>query len=188
MTNPLTITSIGPPPERYAQRMTGEMMHALARKYTVALDEVWRIVLNAATDGGRRAQQKLKERIAQTGTVFSVQLRPGKRGRYRISMTALTGWDPRRDAIIEVGDPVPERPWLAQRLVVIESQGGGREHHTMEAFTRLYALLGEQSRDEPRGAEARITHRERHDLHRWRRNPTRGDEVAGREGRASSLS
>jgi hypothetical protein len=134
--NELTIASVGLPPEQHADRITGGMMHLLARRYTTALDAVWKMVLSA-NDGGPRAQAKLCERIAQTGDVFSVELRPGKRGRYRISMTALTGWDPRRSALIRTDDPVPVRPWLAGRLVVIKSEGNGRKHRVMDAFTIL---------------------------------------------------
>src|SRR4051812_30268520 len=127
MTKTISIGSIGPPPEIHADRVTGEMLHVLALKYTTALATIWQIVQSASSDGGPRAQKRICERIARSGLVYSVTLRPGKRGRYDILMTALCGWDPQREALIGADDPIPERPWLAGRLVVLHSQGNGRD-------------------------------------------------------------
>src|SRR4051794_24063648 len=136
-TRNISIGSVGPPHEIHADRVTGKIHHALALRYTTALATIWKIVRSAVSDGGPRAQKKICDRIAQSGCVFSVNLRPGKRGCYDILMTALCGWDPRRDALIGVDDPVPERAWLAGRLVVLHSPGNGRDRRTMDAFTIL---------------------------------------------------
>ena len=58
------IQSIGPPPERHADRVVAEMMRDLARKRAT----LWKAINEAiasSTDGGPRAQRKMAERASR---------------------------------------------------------------------------------------------------------------------------
>jgi hypothetical protein len=118
------IQSIGPPPERHADRVVAEMMRELAHKRAA----VWRAMQEAirtSSDGSPKAQRKLEARIRRAGAV-STKLTPGKRGRYTLYVYDFTGWNERRDEEIKLGDPIPERPWIACHLDRLQSEGGGR--------------------------------------------------------------
>src|SRR5262245_9879149 len=126
-----TIQSIGPPPERHADRVVAEMMHAFARRYATLMNEVAALI-GSANDGGRRGQLKLLNAIKRL-PVMTAYLRPGKRGRYKIFFYCFTGWDYRRHDLIKVDDPVLERPWIACHLCLLESFGGGRKYRELSA-------------------------------------------------------
>src|SRR5262245_19847654 len=107
------------------------MMHEFARRYSTLMSEVSALI-TPANDGGPRGQVKLVERIKRL-PVLSASLRPGKRGKYKILFYAITGWDYRRNALIKIDDPVPERPWIACHLCCLESFGRGREYRELSA-------------------------------------------------------
>jgi hypothetical protein len=75
-------------------------------------------------DGNPRAQGKLCDRIKAAGASF-LHLEPGKRGKYKLILSDLVGWNPHTDCIIAVGDPIPEKPWLANLVHTIEGLGHG---------------------------------------------------------------
>jgi len=125
MTATHEIQSVGPPPERYADRVTAQMMHQLARTHA----SVWMAIneaVAASSDGGARAQRKMEERIKRAGALRT-ELTPGKRGRYTLIVHNIVGWDRARDAEVLVGDRVPERPQIACNVTVIRSEGRGRD-------------------------------------------------------------
>src|SRR5262245_23465312 len=102
----LAIQSLGPPPEKHADRVVAELMKQLAAKHArlwAALNEI--VNANALNAGSPRAQHKLEARLQQAGAL--TYLEPGKRGKYVLGMYSLVGWDPMRDAGIAVGDPIP---------------------------------------------------------------------------------
>ena len=123
MTAAYEIQSIGRPPERHADRIVGEMMRRLARTHA----DVWRAINEAvasSSDGSPRAQRKMAERIERAGAL-ATDLTPGKRGRYTLVVNDVVGWDRERDAAVLVGDPIPDRPWIACNVTVVESEGRG---------------------------------------------------------------
>jgi hypothetical protein len=120
----MIIKSIGPPPERHADRIVAELMRKLARQQATLLQAVTKAVTNS-TDGSPKAQIKMAARIKQAGGL-NVKLTTGNRGRYALTFNSRTGWDPQRDAWILPKDAVPEEPWIAYSITHL-SQGRGRE-------------------------------------------------------------
>lgn len=118
------IVSIGPPPERYADRMVGKMLRELAAKRTKVF-QVYADILKTSSNGSPRAQAKLADRLHRAGAV-RVALRPGKRGRFELQFCDIAGWNPGTDEEIAEGDPIPECPWLAGSLTNLKSLGRGR--------------------------------------------------------------
>jgi hypothetical protein len=121
----MTFECVGPPPERHADRVVAGMLRDLARK-RAQIELAIVAAIENSKDGNPRAQQKMAERIRRAGAE-SVALKPGKRGRYSIQIHGWTGWDPIRDRPIYVGDPIPEKPWIACHIVQIDSKGCSRK-------------------------------------------------------------
>jgi hypothetical protein len=121
----LEIQSVGAPPAPHADRVVANMMKHLSIRHA----ELWAIVDKVTVggfvrDGNPRAQQKLADRIKAAGASF-VHLTPGKRGKYKLLVSDLTGWDQHTDRLIGVGDPMPEKPWLAGMVHTITGEGQG---------------------------------------------------------------
>jgi hypothetical protein len=117
------IKSIGLPPEKHADRVVGEMMQLIALRQA----DLWHTITRAyleSSDGSPKAQRKMQQRIERAGAL-KTHLYPGKRGRYELYIHDFTGWDSVRDTEITVNDRIPERPWIACNLTLIESKGGG---------------------------------------------------------------
>jgi hypothetical protein len=124
------IQAVGPPPERHADRVVGLMMRCLAQQ-SAHLESMLKSVIGASADGSPAAQKRMEARIRNTGKllgrqVVATSLKPGKRGRYRMSLSFPSGWDSWRDEEITVGDDIPFRPWIAIWHTVIKSTGNGR--------------------------------------------------------------
>jgi len=125
------IQSLGPPPERHADRVVAEMLRDLARKHA-ALAVAIPVAFGSSADGSPKAQAKMAERIRRAGA-YHVQLYPGKRGRYQLLVHDFVGWDPSRNAEIGVDSPIPEKPWIACCVTSVNSSGGGRNHFDFHA-------------------------------------------------------
>jgi hypothetical protein len=52
-------------------------------------------------------------------------LESGKRGKYRLTAYAWTGWDPIRDQRITIDDDPPVKPWLCFWAYMVEGVGRG---------------------------------------------------------------
>lgn len=140
----LQIESVGPPPERHADRVVAEMMRQLARDHSRLWDTIAKVAADSS-DGSPRAQRKMEERIKRAGAL-TTELRPGKRGRYTLLIYDLTGYDQRRDAPIQLGDPVPERPWISCNLTALESKGGGKNEVELSSRPILFITHHAMSR------------------------------------------
>jgi hypothetical protein len=81
-----------------------------------------------ARDGNPRAQAKLEAKIKNLGAL-QTDLIPGKRGRYELRVHSFAGWDPQRNAVIEPGDPIPEKPWICTMLYIVRGEGQRRIGH-----------------------------------------------------------
>jgi hypothetical protein len=130
------IQSIGLPPERHADRIVAEMMRELAKKRSTlwhAMEEIMR----TSSDGTPRAQRKMEQRVKLAGATRT-ELVPGKRGKYTLAVWDITGWDQSRDAEIQIGDPIPERPWIACNVTRLESKGGGRNDYDLRSSVWLF--------------------------------------------------
>lgn len=128
------IQSLGPPPERHADRVVAEMMQALAKSRAHLFARILATIATSS-DGSPRAQARMKVRIMKAGAL-SVCLEPGKRGRYAMTINDWTGWDQARDDEITAGDPIPEKPWLSCWLTLIRSEG--RSPPTLQSVPILF--------------------------------------------------
>jgi len=148
----LQIESIGRPPERHADRVVAEMMRQLARDRSRLWDTISEVVANSS-DGSPRAQRKMEKRIKRAGAL-TTDLWPGKRGRYTLMVYDLCGWDAQRDAAIQLGDRIPERPWISCNLTCHREQGRRSQQGTTEiaAGDVRHPPRRESSGAAPRGA------------------------------------
>jgi hypothetical protein len=118
------IQSLGPPPERYSDRIVGEMMQLISQASAELLPGI-RAAIESPSDGNPKAQAKMEQRLQRAGALGTL-LRPGKRGAYRLGFFVWSGWDPARDMIIQPGDALPHKCWLACCLHTVRSEGRGR--------------------------------------------------------------
>jgi hypothetical protein len=122
MSKPPEISSIGLPPEQHADRVVSEMMRYIIKQHVDILDPISEVLVGGFRAGGPRAQTRLAERIRKAGAK-NVTVKTGKKGQYSLYFSCLDGFDPARNALIEVGDPIPEKPWLVYSLGNLRNPG-----------------------------------------------------------------
>jgi hypothetical protein len=133
----LEIQSVGAPHAIHADRVVANMMRHLSLRHAVLWELVDKITKGGyVRDGNPRAQGKLRDQIKAGGASF-VRLTPGKRGKYKLLVSDLVGWNPNSDRLIAVGDQVPEKPWLANMIHTIEGQGHGYVQYVSSISTYL---------------------------------------------------
>lgn len=117
------IISLGPPPEIHADRVVAEMLRYHVAK-RVALARDIKAAITASSDGSPKAQHKMAARIERAGA-WRTKLWPGKRGRYTLAILSICGWNPAANA--EIGDVagIPETPWMACCVTLLDGKGGG---------------------------------------------------------------
>jgi len=108
---PATIQSVGPPPERHADRVIAEMLQSFASVKAARYPHLLQAYADSR-DGNPRAQARLARRLEAAGGL-NVNLTPGKRGRYKLTFLDWTGWHPGGGGEIRLGDPIPDKPWIA---------------------------------------------------------------------------
>jgi hypothetical protein len=156
MVQPLVIQAVDAPPERYADRITAEMLRHLVAQSAHIRATVREIVLATADDGGPRGQERMRKRIDAAGTTLGhsnvrTLLKPGKRGKYEIRFIFWTGWDRDREAEIKVGDPIPERPQIMHWCAKLKGTGRARcrfscvplliiSHHVLSRTAQRHGL------------------------------------------------
>jgi hypothetical protein len=124
------IQSVGLPPERHADRVVLEMLKLLA----TARQETWsriRDILGQCADGNPKAQARMLEKLktAAGPFIFGTQLKPGKRGRYKLYFLDTQVWNPETGDVVHPEDmTIPEMPWLAFMIVELTSKGDHRYH------------------------------------------------------------
>jgi hypothetical protein len=149
------LRSIGPPPERYADRVVASMLRSIA--YDRA--QRWQAVSDIFTDHSNRydgnplAQARMAEKMRKAGAVLVKLTNPGKRGKYTMDIYDWSGWNaevPPHGAEIGVKDPIPEKPQIVCWLNTIKGLGHHRYankntpilfigHHALSRFAqRLY--------------------------------------------------
>jgi hypothetical protein len=84
-------------------------------------------IVDKAKDGNPKSQARMTARLEAAGALRPL-LTPGKRGKYRLMFFGRCGWDPARDALITLDDPIPAKPWVTVTLTKLE--GLGRGHFT----------------------------------------------------------
>jgi hypothetical protein len=159
------IQSIGPAPERHADRIVAEMLKWIVANYA-AYWPIIRTTLETA-DGNPAAQQRMYRKLkAAVGKfLLASELTPGKRGRYRLAFSCFAGWDPERKMLIDVDDPIPAKPWIALTLVQVEGKGNFKYNNfvtaalmiTHHALSRLAQRCDARTIDDVFDAVLRIT-------------------------------
>jgi hypothetical protein len=124
-----SVRSVGPCPERAADRLVGAMMRAIS-EHRAGIVPLINDVFISGKDGSPVAQRKLAERIMRAGAL-GFHLKPGKRGKFDLQIHDLVGYDSVRQAEIKIGDRIPERPQLA--WVVTSIKGMGRGKYTQDS-------------------------------------------------------
>jgi hypothetical protein len=117
----IAIQSLGAPPERHADRVIAEMLRILAMRRAQIATAITQVRLNSK-DGTETAQQRMAERIRRAGAI-DVTLKPGKRGKYEMTIFELVGWDPARDTEIGINDALPHKPWIAALFTRVSNRG-----------------------------------------------------------------
>jgi hypothetical protein len=119
----LEIQSIGAPHELHANRVVGNMMRHFAKRHAAT----WELIISVtkdphARDGNARAQRKLQSKIEAAGAAWT-HLDPGKRGKYRLTVSSWVGWNPSSDSRILTAEDEIEKPWLALDYYTVEGMG-----------------------------------------------------------------
>jgi hypothetical protein len=119
---PQSILSVGPPPERHADRVVGEMMRHLAEQQKEIREALAQIIAGGYRSASPRAQKRLELRLRRAGA-SGTSLTAGKKGKYSLRFFDPTGWDPTRDRQILPGNPIPDKPWLACNITELINPG-----------------------------------------------------------------
>ena len=133
------IGSVGPPPEKHADRVVAEMMRLIIRVHASILEDI-HAAFEDRSDGNPTGQRRMVRRIKESGgsLLFDAILEPGKRGRYELVLTECVGWNAAAGTAIRAGwniitgdadeddtHAIPEKPWLGCRFTSIKSKGRG---------------------------------------------------------------
>ena len=108
------IQSVGPPPNRHAERIVDEMlvwMHGQQREiWNRSKRSLHRRQMGNPT-GQERAIARFREAIGDMA--LDIRLRTGKRGRFRLAMAAWVVWNSRKEDMAHPHDPPPDNSALA---------------------------------------------------------------------------
>ena len=128
--------SVGPPPERYADRVIAKVMQNLAEARATRWPKIEKALIESS-DGTPKAQHKMAKRVEQAGAL-GTKLRPGKRGKYELDFFELVGWDPIRGDKITLEDDLPEKPWVMFCITQIKSVGLRRAPSLIRSIPLLF--------------------------------------------------
>jgi hypothetical protein len=157
---PAVINSLGPPPERHADRVVAEIMRNMAKRHASVVSAVTE-AFKSSRDGMPKAQRKMAERIIKAGA-YSVDLYPGKRGKYKMIVVERVGWNPFKESKIKEDDFIPMKPQIVFYVSLMESKGNYKTDVTSypmlfithHAMSRAAQRLG--MRDEAQLEEASV--------------------------------
>src|SRR5262249_17282203 len=68
----------------------------------------------------------MAQRMSEIPGVVGAHLSEGKRGRFTVLLYDQTDWNPSTNSEIRLGDPIPDKPWIACNYSRIRSEGRGR--------------------------------------------------------------
>jgi hypothetical protein len=124
------IKSIGPPPERHAERMAIEFARWLVAEERRRVP-LWDEVFKNANDGNQKGQIKMVERLAKVSgnSLLSVDLQPGNRRKYRMILQLMVGWD--NGDLIADDAPIPPAPWLALIMELVHATYSTTKHRRL---------------------------------------------------------
>ena len=113
-TPPPVIASVGPPPDRHAERVATEMLaHLWASQATLWANAAGS--LKSSQMGNPTGQQRAVARFrkASSDLLLDVRLRTGTRGRFDLTIATWLIWNPATSAPAMAGSALPQTPWLA---------------------------------------------------------------------------
>ena len=134
------IRSIGPPPERHAERMASEFTRWLCAEERRRVP-AWDSVFKNGNDGNPKGQVKMVERLAKVSgnTLLAAHLSPGNRRKYKLTLYLMVGWD--RGDLIDPEGPIPDAPWLALIAERVIATYAKIEHkHSVIGLISLHAI------------------------------------------------
>jgi hypothetical protein len=147
------IESIGPPPERHADRVVADMVRFIIRERAKDWERM-QSVMGRAKDGNPKAQARLVEKLKKSGGsgLNNVQLTAGKRGTYQLDIFDWTGWNPKTEKPIDAAEDIPNSTdglWLSCWVTCFISVKGNRKlfnhpyfYITHHALSRLAQRCG----------------------------------------------
>ncbi len=117
---------VGPPPDRHAERVVGEMLRWLLVEYNQTTERV-NGLLDVDKMGSPTAQRRVFERVKRAfgPLVFRHELEEGKRGRFRVAIYDWAVWDAAGHRFVEGDAPMPAAAALA--CVFTHYVGTGRQ-------------------------------------------------------------
>lgn len=122
-----SIQSLGPPPEKHADRVVAEMLRDIVKaRMRMNVDIVKSMRMRGFDDGNPRAQKKFARKLAELGRPFVLEAlcETGKRGRYTLSIYHVDGWNPGlKEPIFDEAQMIPIKPWLTVAHHKITSKG-----------------------------------------------------------------
>jgi len=131
------IQSVGLPPEKHADRIVADMLRRIVATRKACWPKLHGIFTARTKDGTPAAQERIHQKMlaAVKGFILQSRLTPGKRGKYKIDLLMLDGWNAETNAIIVEDDPIPEKPWIALSQIRFMSKGDYR--YDIEGGTAL---------------------------------------------------
>lgn len=116
MTKSPKIASVGPPPDKHAERIVGEMLRFMHVQRTRYHRKHAHGLIDVRTMGGRKGQLKTvdKMRNAIGPLLLEIGLKPATRGRFVLITSEWCLWDPKTELPLASDDPAPSGAlWLA---------------------------------------------------------------------------
>lgn len=132
---PPEISSIGPPPDRHAERIVDEMLVWLHGHQ----GDIWercRGSLRRSQMGNPVGQQRAVARLKRAlgDMALEVGLVTGKRGKYYLTLSQWMVWDSGRNTLAEPNREPPTSPWIA---IAISFQGVDTKHEWRNSIPML---------------------------------------------------
>jgi hypothetical protein len=114
------IVSIGPPPERHAERVVDEMLDFM-RKLQPQLRDRGHHILDLNRMGGKRGQERCVQRflVSIAPLVLGWHLQTGKRGRFEFQFTTWAAWDPNKNEMLQASGPLPPGACLLAHAAIL---------------------------------------------------------------------
>lgn len=113
------ILSIGPPPERHAERVVDEMINFM-RKFQLRVARQGE-ALDLDKMGGERGQRKCVKKLLDSiaPVVLGWHLETAKRGRFELQVTVWHAWDANRGELLQAEGPLPPSACLVAYALML---------------------------------------------------------------------
>jgi hypothetical protein len=124
-------------PERHADRVVAEMLRWIVAERQQRMTAL-RGILSSTPDANPQDQQCLVDKFERIGGPFFqlvTLMESRKRGRYKIRILSIVGWNRDARAPILSRDEIPERPQLAASVLTVK--GLGNHRHDIETNVEL---------------------------------------------------